>query len=407
MKLTKKVLAIALAGVLSLGAFVACDSEANETTNSKVSVTEIVEGTTNKDVKSAFNNDIMGQGVTLGENELIATINDVKINESIYRAYLWSAQSAFEMQLGMDMGMMKDMELEGQTIGDIAKDNALKSVALAIITNNKANEMGIKLTDEQLNTIETDASTFMDINGEIAQLHGFNKQDVIDLLIGAELSNEVQKAISETYMPDETEIETEIELAKPSYETVTARHILITTMDDQGAPLSEETKAEKLELANSLLDRIKAGEDIGVLAAEYSQDPGSSNNNGEYTFGRGEMVPEFEAAAFDNEDGAIWAEPVETSYGYHIGQTIAHQEADEEQIKKDYIAYAQMNFAGEEIMSFVDQANIETTTAYDDIEIISSIPEPAFELMPEENVVGESEEITEVAEVENNEVINE
>lgn len=406
MKLTKKVLAIALAGVLSLGAFVACDSEANETTNSKVSVTDIAEGATN-DVKSAFNNDIIGQGVTLGENELIATINDVKINESIYRAYLWSAQSAFEMQLGMDMGMMKDMEIEGQTIGDIAKDNALKSVALAIITNNKANEMGIKLTDEQLNTIEADADAFMDINGEIAELHGFNKQDVIDLLIGAELSNEVQMAISETYMPDETEIETEIELAKPSYETVTARHILITTTDDVGAPLSEEAKAEKLELANSLLDRIKAGEDIGVLAAEYSQDPGSSNNNGEYTFGRGEMVPEFETAAFDNEDGAIWAEPVETSYGYHIGQTIAHQEADEEQIKKDYIAYAQMNFAGEEIMSFVDQANIETTSAYDDIEIISSIPEPAFELMPEENVVGESEEVTEVAEVENNEVINE
>lgn len=410
MKLTKKVLAIALAGLLSLGAFVACGSDAEEANNSEVIVTETENANetknANKEIESAFNNEIMGEGVTLGENELIATIDGVKINESIYRAYLWSAQSAFEMQLGMDIGMMKDMELEGQTIGDIAKDNALKSVALAIITNNKANEMGIKLNNEQLNEIAASASEFMNINGEIAELHGFNKQDVIDLLIGAELSNEVQLAISESYMPDEAEIEAEVELAKPSYETVTARHILVVTTDEMGAPLSEDVKAEKLELANSLLDRIKAGEDIGVLAAEYSEDPGSANNNGEYTFGRGEMVPEFEAAAFDNEDGAIWAEPVETSYGYHIGQTLAHQEADEEQIKKDYIAYAQMNFAGEEIMSFVDEAKIETTQAYDDVDIITSLPEPAFELMPEEDIVGDAQ-TGDTVEVANSSVVEE
>ncbi|WP_305768661.1 peptidylprolyl isomerase [Candidatus Epulonipiscium viviparus] len=381
MKLTKKIVAMVLAGVLSVGALAACAASMKDNADDSNVAGEATGGAS----ESAFNNGVMGDGVTLGVNDLVATIDDVKINESIYRAYLWSAQSAFEMQLGMDMGIMKDMEIEGQTIGEIAKDNALKSVALAIITNNKADEMDLKLTADELALIEADASTFIDINGEIAKLHGFTKQDVIDLLIGAELSDKVQRALSETYMPAEEEINERVELAKPSYEKVTARHILIGTVDETGAPVSDEVKAEKLALANELLDRIKAGEDIGKLAAEYSEDPGSKSTNGEYTFGRGEMVPEFEAAAFDNADGAIWAEPVETSYGYHIGQTIDHIEADEDAIRDEYIAYAQMNFAGEEIMSFVEAAKIDTTDAYEKIDLITNVaPEQDFELMPED-----------------------
>ena len=95
---------------------------------------------------------------------------------------------------------------------------------------------------------------------------------------------------------------------------VTAAHILVMAQKDSVTP---EEDAAALAKINSIRERALAGEDFGALAKEFSEDPGSKDNGGEYTFGRGRMVPEFEKAAFEQEIGVV-GEPVRTSYGYHI-----------------------------------------------------------------------------------------
>ena len=69
-----------------------------------------------------------------------------------------------------------------------------------------------------------------------------------------------------------------------------------------------------------MLKRAKAGEDFAKLAKEYSEDPGSKDKGGEYTFPRGQMVPEFEAAAFSLGTNQI-SDIVTTQFGYHIIKT--------------------------------------------------------------------------------------
>ncbi|MCF7669957.1 MAG: peptidylprolyl isomerase [Verrucomicrobia bacterium] len=101
-------------------------------------------------------------------------------------------------------------------------------------------------------------------------------------------------------------------------EQVRASHILIATKNlETGEEYSEEKKAEKKKLIEDLLKRARDGEDFAELAAEHSEDPGSKEQGGEYTFARGRMVPAFEAAAFSLEPGQI-SDVVTTSYGYHI-----------------------------------------------------------------------------------------
>lgn len=71
-------------------------------------------------------------------------------------------------------------------------------------------------------------------------------------------------------------------------------------------------------------DRVTRGEsDFSTLAILYSEDPGSSIHGGELGFlGRGELVPEFAAVAFNLNDPKKVSKIVETEYGYHIIQLI-------------------------------------------------------------------------------------
>jgi parvulin-like peptidyl-prolyl isomerase len=101
-------------------------------------------------------------------------------------------------------------------------------------------------------------------------------------------------------------------------EMVRASHILLGTLDSTTRqPLSDEKKAAKRKQAEDLLKRARAGEDFAKLAKEYSEDPGSKEKGGEYTFPRNAMVPEFESAAFSLNTNQI-SDIVTTQFGYHI-----------------------------------------------------------------------------------------
>lgn len=82
---------------------------------------------------------------------------------------------------------------------------------------------------------------------------------------------------------------------------------------------------EKLKVRKEL-ERIRReiieGKSFASMAVIYSQDPGSATKGGELGFvGRGDLVPEFEAAAF-NLKGKEISDIIETVYGYHIIQLI-------------------------------------------------------------------------------------
>jgi parvulin-like peptidyl-prolyl isomerase len=99
---------------------------------------------------------------------------------------------------------------------------------------------------------------------------------------------------------------------------VRASHILLMTTDPKtNTELSETQKAAKHKEMEGLLKRARAGEDFAKLAKEYSEDPGSKDKGGEYKFPRGQMVPEFEAAAFSLNTNQV-SDIVTTRYGYHI-----------------------------------------------------------------------------------------
>jgi peptidyl-prolyl cis-trans isomerase SurA len=82
--------------------------------------------------------------------------------------------------------------------------------------------------------------------------------------------------------------------------------------------IGETEKSEAINKLKGFRDRIAKGDDFSTLAVLYSEDPGSSKQGGELgMFKRGEMRPEFEAAAFRLKVGDV-SDIVETEDGLHI-----------------------------------------------------------------------------------------
>lgn len=102
------------------------------------------------------------------------------------------------------------------------------------------------------------------------------------------------------------------------------RHILIMSPQEADAAVAEAARAK----VEGLLAQIKQGADFAELAKNHSEDPGSADRGGELGFfQRGDMVPEFEAAAFALTKAGDLSEIVKTSYGYHLLQLVAVEAA--------------------------------------------------------------------------------
>ena len=144
-------------------------------------------------------------------------------------------------------------------------------------------------------------------------------------------------------------------------EMVRASHILVSTRDpDSNKDLPEDQKAAKRKLAEDLLKRARAGEDFAKLAKQYSDDPGSKDKGGEYQFPRGQMVPEFEAAAFSLRTNEV-SDIVTTQFGYHIiklSEKIPAKKVELAKVApdvKEFLKQQQMEKRQQDVKEYIDK----------------------------------------------------
>lgn len=214
-------------------------------------------------------------------------------------------------------------ELGGMTLGEYVNAQVLSTMELYAAVENLCREYDVTMTEEQVAEMEAAAaSSIEELGGEEAfqqmlEEMGISQESYERLTRDGYLFNDLVALVTQEGSP--------LYLDPADYEQyrVYADHILLATKDTMtGEEYDEAKQLEQLGKARELLTQLEAveGEErtalFTQLAEEHGEDNGRISKNG-YVFGTGEMVQEFEDAAFALQPGEL-SGIVESTYGYHI-----------------------------------------------------------------------------------------
>ena len=260
-------------------------------------------------------------GCNTSNEDIVAVVNGTKITKSDFEKTALKVGKEYEMIFGEEIWTS---EVEGGKTFKEEFDNEILNVMISQeIVNQQAEKENITVTDEE---VANEMSSYMQMIENVDEYNKFMEENGIDeeflknhfrqTLIFDKYRNKIMSETEITENDLRDYYNTHIDEYKK--EEIKASHILITTLNDMGEPLSEEETAKKESEAQDILARIKQGEDFEALAKEYSDDKASASNGGDLGyFAKGVMVPEFEEAAFKLEKGQV-SDVVKSSFGYHI-----------------------------------------------------------------------------------------
>lgn len=152
-----------------------------------------------------------------------------------------------------------------------------------------------------------------------SELRDFTRRDLI-------IANFVQQTFASKVTVNDEECKKFYDQNQDKFkqsEQVRASHILIG-VDPKADPEARKMAREK---ADKLRKDLAGGADFATLARENSTCPSSQQGGDLGYFGRGQMVPTFEQAAFSLKQGEV-SDVVETQFGYHIIKQMGKKNAE-------------------------------------------------------------------------------
>lgn len=233
---------------------------------------------------------------------VVATIGGEKIMKTEFNQMFEIFKVQYEQQYGTDIW---DKEVDGRKYIDVMKEKVLDMLVDIKIQEQEATKAGITATDDEINAEVQKARNYFDSEekfNEFLTSQNMTMDYLKDSIRKDILVNKLKEKLTVDAAVTDEDVAAYYASNQSQFMSIKASHILI----------SDEAKAKEI------LERVKNGENFNDLALQYSEDPSAKENKGDLGyFRKGDMVPEFETAAFALQTGQI-SNLIKTSYGYHI-----------------------------------------------------------------------------------------
>ncbi len=238
----------------------------------------------------------------------------------VYRAYAKSASDKFTLTVARVLSLpavrLQDKKIPyTEYMEDLQAIRVMKAYDMDQRAAGLAAERtpGADLTEQQM----TDQVLWRLVNNEIVRTAAEQYSITIT-------DDEVKTLKDEMLKNFESETALELELVKrygwtiADYEKKVVRPFILQSKLAKKITEDPEAKESIRVQAQKVLEEAKNDSDFAALAKQYSGD-GSAQNGGDLGwFSKGQMVPDFEKAAFSLKKGAVYPTLVETEFGYHI-----------------------------------------------------------------------------------------
>ncbi|RME49710.1 MAG: hypothetical protein D6791_00075 [Chloroflexi bacterium] len=240
---------------------------------------------------------VAGNSETTVETEpppdVVAEVNGIAIPMADFQRQLADARAYL-----LSEGLVDPDTEEGQAALRALRDQVLDQLIDQAIITQAAQEMGLTVTDEELEMSIQQIKDDLGSEEAYAQslaANNLTEEEFRRLQRQQLLSRKVMDKIT-AEIPDEAE-------------QVHARHILVETQEE----------------AESILKQLEDGADFAELAKQFSIDETTRDNGGDLGFfPRGVVLPEFEEVAFSLEPGER-SGIVQTPFGFHIIEVLERE----------------------------------------------------------------------------------
>src|SRR6056297_38958 len=293
-----------------------------------------------------------------GSEGVVATVNGEEIGRQEFEQLLNYFRYQYSQQ-GMQVQGAQLQQLQAMVLESLIDNELMYQIA---------EENGYGPSDKELDEeLQKTKEQFAD---EAAYQQALNQQGMSEQELKQELAKQMTKVqfeedkFGDQVTVDSSEVREYYEENQEQFEQpeqIRASHILIQVEEDA----SEADKAAAKERLQAAKERIANGEEFSKVAREVSEGPSSERGGDLNYFGRGQMVPEFEQAAFNMEVGEV-SDIVETSFGFHLIKLTDYKESEKasfSEVKENIKTHLERVKLQEAKKTFLDKdkqnANIE------------------------------------------------
>ena len=277
------------------------------------------------------------------DKDEVFRIGSASCSASEVMVYLTNTQNQYESVYGMEVW---NVALDGLTLEENVKETVLAKIAQIKTMYLLAQSKDVTLDKQEQEQVRLASEEyFRSLNDREKELMGVDLKTIQQLYTEYAMADKVYRYIIQDVNPEISDDEARI---------ITVQHILIrtyTTSDGgEKVPFTDNLKQAVYEKAMEIRELAVNGEnDFVDLASRYSEDSTIT-----YSFGKGEMDPEFEKAAFELETGEI-SQVVESESGYHIIKCISTFDREQTDIsKQEIVEERRREVFGQEYDEFVD-----------------------------------------------------
>ena len=260
---------------------------------------------------------LAGCSGTIDTDAVVATVGDEDITLGVANFYARMTQGQYETYYAGMMGMTgEDMWLqeveEDKTYEQAVKDSIMTELENLYIIAQHAAEYEVSLTEDEQDAIREAATRFDELNSDETKeaVSGYRK-DIEKYLELLTIQNKMDSKMKEG-------VDEEVSDEEAAQKAMKYVYFSFSSTDDSGntVDLSDEEKEALRADAQTLADRVKAGEDMTAVAEEMGLTANDLTFDEESTGPNEDLVAEVNGFAEEGE----CTDPIESDLGLYVGQ---------------------------------------------------------------------------------------